>query len=110
MARRPGTDRTAETWAWNNSPGKRRASLKHRYGITPEQWQEMFEAQGGKCALCPNTGRAYRLCVDHNHETGQVRGLLCQRCNTAISREETFPGWLERVAAYLRGGDALVDA
>jgi len=55
---------------------------KHRYGLSSEQYKEMLERQGGVCALCRQqckTGN--RLCVDHDHDTGKVRALLCRRCN-----------------------------
>lgn len=69
----------------------------------------MFEAQGGRCAICrqPETTRASNgsgahrlLSVDHDHMTGRIRGLLCHRCNSAI---EMFsePGRIERLKEYL---------
>lgn len=68
---------------------------KSKYGITEEQFNSLLEAQGGKCAICQNVlnhrdsgddyrGREYCLHVDHNHETGIVRGLLCGRCNRGL--------------------------
>jgi Recombination endonuclease VII len=71
-----------------------RNSLR-KYDLTPEQWQAMSDAQGGVCAICkePNgTGkRDWRLHIDHDHETGEVRALLCTRCNLAVGhlREST---------------------
>src|SRR5665213_1311348 len=47
------------------------------------EWDKMFTAQGGHCALCPNTERLH---VDHWHGTFQVRGLLCYNCNNGIGR------------------------
>lgn len=101
--RRPGADRREENVRWNRSPGKRNAQLKNRYGITLEQYERMLEQQGGVCALCDqpcSTGQ--NLSVDHCHETGEVRGLLCRRCNTAIAREDEFPGWMSRASAYVK--------
>lgn len=59
--------------------------IKNKYGITLEQYQEMFEAQNGLCAICgqPEKG-GKRLCIDHNHETGAVRQLLCRSCNARL--------------------------
>lgn len=52
------------------------------YGITGDEYWKLYEAQGGKCAICQRaTGARKRLAVDHNHETGLVRGLLCGPCN-----------------------------
>ncbi len=58
------------------------------YGITLEQYEEMLEAQGGVCKICgdpPPTGRKKYLSVDHCHQTGRVRGLLCTQCNTRLA-------------------------
>ena len=59
--------------------------LKKLYGITPEQYAEMYDRQDGKCAICgaPPTDK-FRLGVDHNHSTKQIRGLLCHSCNTGL--------------------------
>lgn len=82
---------TAASTAWNRrNPERhlahvRRGQLKDRYGITPEQYDEMLDAQGGVCAVCASecpTGQ--RLAVDHNHLTDAVRGLLCVNCNRGI--------------------------
>jgi Recombination endonuclease VII len=57
--------------------------LKRKFGITLDQYKEMFEKQNGLCAICNKeekvNGRS--LAVDHNHKTGKVRGLLCNKCN-----------------------------
>ena len=56
-----------------------------RYGIDREQYREMFEAQEGCCAMCGDEASTDEgLHVDRDHETGEVRGLLCNRCNTAL--------------------------
>lgn len=62
---------------WEN---QRVLRYKQVYGITVEDYDRMFDEQGGVCAICGN-GTKRRLAVDHNHETGVVRGLLCPRCN-----------------------------
>ena len=69
-----------------DAESQRRRKLKHRYGITPEQYEEMLEAQGGRCACCgtDTPGGHGGFHVDHCHDTGEVRGLLCHGCNTAI--------------------------
>jgi len=67
--------------------------LKSDYGLTPEGYAEMYEAQGGLCWICKEpkrsrleTGTSTRevLCIDHCHHTDKVRGLLCSKCNSAI--------------------------
>lgn len=68
---------------------RERAHGKHieaTYGITAEQYRELYAHQGGVCAICQRakgTGRR-KLAVDHNHLTGEVRGLLCQPCNRDV--------------------------
>ena len=61
-------------------------ALKKNFGITIDEFEEMEKKQGGVCASCgnPETKRKGTLCVDHNHETGEIRGLLCTRCNIAL--------------------------
>ena len=59
----------------------RNASYKHRYGFSLESYEEMFDKQRGKCAMCGNPSDRF-LVVDHNHDTDKVRALLCFRCNT----------------------------
>lgn len=61
-------------------------ALKHRYGITLEEYEVLLESQNFKCKICgskENT-QGWRLAVDHCHKTGRVRGLLCHNCNRAL--------------------------
>lgn len=55
-------------------------------GLSMEDYQAMLAEQEGKCAICGEveSGRFSRLAIDHDHATGEVRGLLCGRCNKAI--------------------------
>lgn len=64
----------------------RKYELKQRYGITPAIYQDMFEKQKGCCAICGKHQLEFKrkLCVDHNHETGTIRGLLCSGCNYSL--------------------------
>jgi hypothetical protein len=70
------------------------------YGISWADYEAMFERQGGACAICKRTG--VTLCVDHCHLTGEVRGLLCIRCNSAIGFFSDDPTLLQTAAAYLQ--------
>ena len=70
---------------------RRGARLKHRYGITLAEYDALLAAQHGVCAICgeppsnnPKHWGGKKLAVDHCHDTGKVRGLLCNGCNTAI--------------------------
>lgn len=76
--------------------------LKRNFGLSVEAYHEMLEAQGGVCAICENidaTGR--RLAVDHCHETGRIRGLLCTHCNTALGLVNDSVDTLRRMKEYL---------
>jgi hypothetical protein len=74
---------------------KSKCWLKKKYGMTPEQFNEMFEKQGRVCALCRTDehGRGgvhkeSRWNVDHDHETGKIRGILCHHCNVSLGHFE----------------------
>jgi hypothetical protein len=84
--------------------------LKTKFGITLEQYQEMFDAQGGVCAICgkpetskSNTGDDKLLAVDHDHKTGEIRGLLCNKCNAGIGHFDDSDNLLEKAIKYLLG-------
>ena len=51
------------------------------YGITPEEYERIWVAQGKRCGVCRAVPRSIRFAVDHNHKSGAVRGILCKRCN-----------------------------
>lgn len=78
-----------------------------KYGLTIEEWAQMYQDQDGVCAICekPETrahnGIVTRLSVDHDHETGAVRGLLCDACNTSIGRVNDDPNLLWKAMEYL---------
>ena len=82
--------------------------IKHTYNITPEQYEDMLAAQNGGCKLCgrkqgENVGsnKNGKLHVDHCHDTGTVRGLLCMTCNTKLGAFEHDSEWLLRALDYL---------
>lgn len=79
----------------------RKAHYRRQYGITIEQYDELFKAQEGRCKICSQTV-AERLCVDHCHSTGVVRSLLCKSCNVGIGRFNDNPDLLIAAANYLR--------
>jgi hypothetical protein len=72
------------------------------YGLTAEDYQRLFEAQDGKCAICRET-RKTNLAVDHCHKTEAIRGLLCARCNGQLLARgaRDRPEVLRRAADYL---------
>lgn len=79
----------------------RRRWLLQAYGITLEAYTEMLVSQFGRCAICGDGPTRQNLNVDHCHETGKVRGLLCDPCNTALERVE-IQGWVSAALTYLR--------
>jgi len=79
--------------------------FKKKYGITVLDFDKMLAEQGGACLVCgtKDSGRTNSLvlCVDHDHKTGKVRGLLCHNCNVAIGSMQDNPALLRKAAEYL---------
>lgn len=84
----------------------RRVRTRLKYGMSYEEAVDRF---GERCGICGSSsardGRSTRLCIDHDHETGDVRGLLCGPCNRGIGYLADDPERLDAAARYLRGGD-----
>lgn len=78
----------------------RNRHLQSKYGITSEEFDQMSAEQQGCCAICRKRPR--RLCVDHSHKTGVIRGLLCTACNVALGHIEQMKPLAHRVKEYLR--------
>lgn len=79
----------------------RKSGYQRKFGITIEQYDAMFTAQKGVCAICSQPPGKRRLAVDHCHTTKAVRGLLCVNCNTAIGNLNDDPELFRRAIAYL---------
>lgn len=75
------------------------------YGIKPAEYRAMYEAQGGRCAICRDDSP---LAVDHCHTTGEVRGLLCALCNRALGLMRDNPENLSAAISYLKAADRAV--
>lgn len=94
----------------------RHYGLKRYYGLSPEEFGAMMAAQGGVCAICekPETavfnGRVKEMHVDHNHETGVIRDLLCYRCNSMLGSAKETPETLRAAADYLERHAERIDA
>lgn len=82
-----------------NPEQARSVDLKAKYGITLADYEDMFAQQDGKCAICGTDDQ--KLVVDHNHQTRQVRGLLCHLCNALIGCARENIDILVSAAAYL---------
>jgi hypothetical protein len=80
-----------------------RKHVVRKYGITMEQYEQFVAEHDNRCAICGSRqSRGHeRLCVDHCHDTGEIRGLLCHRCNTAIGLFLSDHSLLEAAAFYL---------
>ncbi len=84
-----------DKWCISCTPNTRWAARAALYGIGKPQWDRLLKMQKGTCALCPNEP----TCVDHDHETKDVRGLLCKSCNTLMAGVDK-PDWLDKAVAY----------
>jgi hypothetical protein len=111
---RPNRNEYMRGWwarAKKNDPEKyalmaRRSRLKRRYGISLEDYEQLLTKQGGHCALCERTPEHERhgfLAVDHCHETGRVRGLLCEQHNLALGKMGDTESSIRKVLSYLTG-------
>jgi hypothetical protein len=97
----------SKEWADKNKTQRQRIDrdkmLRSKYGISVEQYETMLKEQGGVCAICGGVNKdKRRLSVDHCHETGRVRGLLCRICNSNLGRWGDNEEGILKVLAYLR--------
>jgi hypothetical protein len=98
-------------WAWRQSLDPelrarydRSSNLMRLYGLTLDEYDALVVQQDGVCAICgepPVKGRGKRLVVDHDHQTGRIRGLLCALCNVAIGYLREDPELFDRAKTYL---------
>lgn len=98
-------ERSKQDWV-NNKPKRMDTVYLRNYGISLIEYDELYTNQNGLCKICLqlcSTGR--RLCVDHNHKTGKVRGLLCLNCNRAIGNFRDSVELLENAKKYLVEND-----
>ena len=86
------TESKKKSWIYMCSPcvksNQRNGDLKRKFGITTDDYNKMFDSQGGCCDICGEHQTEFqkRLAVDHDHETGSVRSLLCMGCNTGLGK------------------------
>lgn len=96
-------------WRDANPAAESAASRRRRYGITADAFDTLLRAQGGVCRLCRREGPN---CVDHDHDNGRVRGILCSTCNAGLGHFRDDPRLMRAAARYLssntlaRGGSA----
>ena len=99
------SSRRSKAWRAKNPGVDRKYSLKKRYGMSLEDFDVMLEAQGFRCSLCGFTLEAKTSCVDHDHESGTVRAILCRPCNTGLGHFKDSSETLLAAAAYLQRHD-----
>lgn len=83
---------------------KRQRAIVSRYSITIEDYQKMFDEQDGRCAICRESSSGISLCIDHDHLTGAVRGLLCTTCNKGLGHFSDDISLMETAITYLKRG------
>lgn len=84
----------------------RRANIRKMFGISPEQYLELFEQNGGRCEICSveialKNGSGRSACLDHDHQTGKLRGFLCSHCNRGIGGLRDDVNLLRKAIDYL---------
>lgn len=88
----------------------RRYNLWHKYRITPQQYDAMFNVQGGRCAICDakpqvknahGRGHSGRLHIDHDHINGNICALLCHICNQGMIAMDRVDDWATKAIAYV---------
>lgn len=114
LAKDPDYDRKKNENAWKKIQGDerlkelraatvRRHHLKTRFGLTVEEYDRMWEVQDGRCAVCPRELESgYKTHVDHDHETGTVRGLLCMQCNTSLGKLKEDEEIVRNLLSYIQ--------
>lgn len=97
-------------WRANNLMRARELDVVKKHDITYEEYKFMFEKQDGKCYICNKeetkksrtSGQICRLAIDHNHDTGKIRKLLCHNCNIVVGHCKESIEFLERTIDYLK--------
>lgn len=81
--------------------------LRKQFGITLEDYNQMFNNQNGCCAICNKHQGEFKkaLAVDHNHSTGKIRGLLCFKCNTFLGKANDDVNVLSNAIKYLNNNE-----
>lgn len=104
----------AKEWADRNKDKRfeirRRSHLRRKFGITLEQYRGLLKKQNNSCAIClrPASDFNKELAVDHNHKTGEIRGLLCTNCNYRLVAKHQDGELLRRIADYIEQGTGWI--
>jgi len=105
--RKAAVNRQSKRWRKNNpeksAQSVTNANLRYKYGISLDEYDVMYKTCKGLCEICnKEEGAGKRLAVDHCHETGEVRGLLCFACNTSLGKFNDSISTLEKAIKYLK--------
>lgn len=92
-------------WYHADPSRKKQEELKHRYGLTLEQFTNLLKQQNNCCKICRISFEETVPFVDHCHSTGKIRGLLCRYCNTMLGNAKDSPQILLAGITYLTGHD-----
>lgn len=93
-------------WGMNNKAKKHLNEIKSLYGISQIEYEKMLKDQNGKCKIChsdsTNHKKQKRFNIDHDHKTGKIRGLLCQKCNIGVGAFKDSCEILGNALKYLK--------
>jgi hypothetical protein len=117
MPRRERLDRYRESGSYTSVRARQTARQRRQRNLKPavngrtrkvlgekvylEVYEELFTRQRGRCAICRKPPKKHRFHIDHNHNTGEIRGLLCYSCNYKLGFVEKY---LKQIVRYLRAG------
>jgi recombination endonuclease VII len=90
----------------NSKEKARESNLKRKFNLTIQDYDKILELQGKKCFICGKLPTNKNLAVDHEHKSGLIRGLLCMRCNRALTPFKDDPVLLRRAVLYLENPPA----
>lgn len=92
---------------WKN-PGKQRARIiKRLYNLTEDSYRELLDSTMGICPICKEEFVDDTVCVDHDHKTGRIRGIICHRCNLLLGRFDDDIRLILNAIGYLRKGENI---
>jgi hypothetical protein len=105
-------NKARQKWSANNPErshlSQRQRNLKHRFGVDLEWYENQFKKQNYSCAICETkTNKTvgdrqfWNFSVDHCHDSGKIRGILCNNCNRALGLFQDNPELLKKAASYV---------
>jgi hypothetical protein len=98
----------AKAWRAANPRLHAHNALVSKYGMSMDEYEALLAKQKGVCAICSNPetrarkGKVYRLHIDHDHQTGRIRALLCHHCNAGLGHFRDDVETMAKALAYLR--------